>query len=176
MSESTLVNAHQTEEDGVECITGFASDANQVLTFRLETEEYGIDILRVQEIRNYSNITPIPNTPDYIKGAMNLRGTVVPVIDLRNKFSLPETDYDQFTVIIVINVGDRIVGVVVDAVSDVVSVRDEDFAPPPQFGSGVDTSFINGIVKNQDRLITLLNVESLAPGPAAQEAPAPVAI
>src|SRR5262245_63684784 len=105
-------------------LSGFTADGNQFLTFRLQEEEYGIEILRVQEIKGFSRITPIPNTPSYIKGAMNLRGTVVPIVDLRCKFGMPEAEYNQFTVIIVVTVGKKIVGLVVDAVSDVLNILD----------------------------------------------------
>ncbi len=147
--------------DTVDDLTGFAADGNQFLTFRLLDEEYGIDILQVQEIKNYSHITPIPNTPSFVKGAMNLRGTVVPIVDLRIKFDLPEAEYTQYTVIIVVTIQDRVVGMVVDAVSDVLNVGSEDFEPAPSLGGGVDTSFMKGLAKNGDRLITLLNIDKV---------------
>ena len=153
----------------VEDLTGFASDGNQFLTFRLQDEEYGIDILQVQEIKHYSHITPIPNTPMHIKGAMNLRGTVVPILDLRLKFSMPATDYDQYTVIIVVTVGARVVGLVVDAVNDVLNVSADDCEPPPDLGADVDASWITGLAKNEDRLITLLNIERLVGADAVRE-------
>jgi purine-binding chemotaxis protein CheW len=143
-------------------VSEIAGDGNQFLTFRLMDEEYGIDILRVQEIRNFSKITPIPNTPHYIKGAMNLRGTVVPIIDLRRKFDMPEIEYNQYTVIIVVTVGSRVMGLIVDAVSDVLNVGDDDLEPAPNFGGDVDTSFLTGLAKCGDRLITLLNIEKLS--------------
>ncbi|MCA9266070.1 MAG: chemotaxis protein CheW [Planctomycetales bacterium] len=147
--------------DTVEELTGFASDGNQYLTFRLLDEEYGVEILRVQEIKNLSHITPIPNTPSFIKGAMNLRGTVVPIIDLRTKFSMPPGEYNQYTVIIVVTIGTRVMGLVVDAVSDVLNVGSEDYEPAPSFGGDVDTSFMTGLAKSGDRLITLLNIDKL---------------
>ena len=147
--------------DTVDALTGFASDGNQFLTFQLVDEEYGIEILRVQEIKNFSHITPIPNTPAFIKGAMNLRGTVVPIIDLRAKFGMPETVYNQYTVIIVVTIGTRVMGLVVDAVSDVLSVGDENIEPAPSFGGDVDTSFMTGLAKSGDRLITLLDIDNL---------------
>lgn len=142
-------------------ITGFAADGNQYLTFRLADEEYGLEILRVQEIKGYSRITPLPNTPVEIKGVMNLRGTVVPIIDLRARFGLQQTDYDRFTVIIVVTIGTKIVGLVVDAVSDVLNVGQNEMAPAPDLGAGVDTSFMKGMARTGDRLITLLNVDRL---------------
>jgi purine-binding chemotaxis protein CheW len=141
--------------------TGFAPDGNQFLTFCLADEEYGLEILRVQEIKGYSKITPLPNTPREIKGVMNLRGTVVPIIDLRTRFGLSESEYNQFTVIIVVTVGSKIVGLVVDAVSDVLNVAAKDVVPTPDLGSGVDTSFMTGMARSGERLVTLLNVDRL---------------
>lgn len=145
----------------VDGLTGFAEDGNQYLTFRLLEEEYGVDILRVQEIKNYSHITPIPNTPTHIRGAMNLRGTVVPIVDLRSKFDMPTAEYNQYTVIIVVTIGSRVMGLVVDAVSDVLNVGEKDIESTPSFGPDVDTSFMTGLAKNGDRLITLLNIDEL---------------
>jgi purine-binding chemotaxis protein CheW len=142
-------------------LTGFSNDGHQYLTFKLREEEYGIEILRVQEIKGFSRITPLPNTPRYLKGVLNLRGTVVPVVDLRTKFNLPETEYDRFTVIVVVTVGKKVVGLVVDAVSDVLGIAPGDVEPAPDLGAGIDTSFMTGMAKAGDRLITLLNVEKL---------------
>jgi purine-binding chemotaxis protein CheW len=140
---------------------GFHAGQSQFLTFILGSEEYGIDILKVQEIRGYTSVTAIPNTPDYIKGVMNLRGAVVPVVDLRTKFGLPETEYNKFTVIIVVMVGKRIAGLVVDAVSDVLNIGRAEIEPPPELESGVDASFITGLAKAAEKLILLLDIERL---------------
>lgn len=148
------------ETDSI-CVTGFAADGNQYLTFRLAEEEYGLEILRVQEIKGYSRVTPLPNTPPEIKGVMNLRGTVVPVIDLRARFGLQVAEYDRFTVIIVVTVGTKVVGLVVDAVSDVLNVGPNELAPAPDLGAGVDTTFMKGMARSGDRLVTLLNVDRL---------------
>lgn len=137
------------------------SGQRQYLTFQLIDEEYGVDILQVQEIRNYSRITPIPNTPVHIKGVMNLRGTVVPIMDLRQKFNLPFAEYDHYTVIIVVNIQTKVIGLVVDAVNDVLNCGDEDRDPPPGLGGEIDSSFIEGLAKQDERLITLLNIEQL---------------
>jgi purine-binding chemotaxis protein CheW len=142
--------------------SGFSGEGRQFLTFVLGSEEYGIDILRVQEIRGYSAITTIPNTPPYIKGVMNLRGAVVPIVDLRCKFGIAETEYDKFTVIIVVMVGTRIVGLIVDAVSDVLDVKSSEVAPTPEFGTTVDTSFMTGMAKAGERLILLLDIDRVA--------------
>lgn len=141
--------------------TGFAADGSQFLTFRLADEEYGLEILRVQEIKGYSRVTPLPNTPPEVKGVMNLRGTVVPIIDLRARFGLEGAEYNQFTVIIVVTVGSKVVGLVVDAVSDVLNVAPSDLVPTPDMGSGVDTSFMTGMARTGDRLVTLLNIDRL---------------
>ncbi len=141
-----------------------ASDAatrDQYLTFRLGEEEYGLEILRVQEIKGYSKVTPLPNTPPEVRGVMNLRGTVVPIIDLRARFGLREAEYDRFTVIIVVTVGTTVAGLVVDAVSDVLDVGSSERVPTPDLGAGVDTAFMSGMARTGDRLVTLLNVDRL---------------
>ena len=137
----------------------FATDGSQYLTFRLAQEEYGVEILKVQEIKGYSAITPIPNTPSYLKGVMNLRGTIVPVVDLRSKFSMDEAEYNQFTVIIVVKVGAKVMGLIVDAVSDVLNIPKTDIQPTPDFGSEVDARYINGMAKAGDKLVVLLDID-----------------
>jgi purine-binding chemotaxis protein CheW len=134
---------------------------SQYLTFALGQEEYGIDILRVQEIKGFSAVTPIPNSPAYVKGVMNLRGTVVPIFDLRLKFGMESQAYDRFTVIVVVNVGERIVGLVVDAVSDVLDIGNDSIEPAPDLGASIDTSVLQGIARNQDRLISLLAIDQV---------------
>lgn len=136
-------------------------DRGQYLTFSLGDEEYGIEILRVQEIKGYSAVTSIPNTPRYIKGVMNLRGTVVPVLDLRLKLGMPDAEYNRFTVVIMVTVGARVVGLVVDAVSDVFDVAAADVVPAPEMGAGVDTSFLTGMAKSEERLISLLAIDRI---------------
>lgn len=142
-------------------VTGFAADSNQFLTFTLGEEEYGIDILKVQEIKGYSTITRIPRAPSYIKGVMNLRGTIVPIIDLRSKFGLEPTNYDQFTVIIVVVVQGRAMGLIVDTVSDVLNIPAGDIQPTPEFSGSLDTDFISGMGKSGDKLIILLDVHKV---------------
>ena len=137
------------------------ADGGQFLAFRLGDEEYGLEILRVQEIKGYSKITPLPNTPPEIKGVMNLRGAVVPIIDLRARLGLVEAEYTVFTVIIVVTVGTKVVGLVVDAVSDVLDVDSKVVSPPPDLGAGVDVSFLTGIARTGERLVSLLNVDRL---------------
>ena len=144
--------------------TSFATDGSQFLTFRLAQEEYGVEILKVQEIKGYSAITPIPNTPAYLKGVMNLRGTIVPVVDLRSKFSMEQADYNQFTVIIVVTVGAKVMGLIVDAVSDVLSIPKGDIQATPDFGSAVDARYINGMAKAGEKLVVLLDIDRVMNG------------
>jgi purine-binding chemotaxis protein CheW len=151
---------------------GQTADGSQYLTFRLADEEYGLEILRVQEIKGYSKVTPLPNTPPEVKGVMNLRGAVVPILDLRTRFGLPAAEYTRFTVIIVVTVGAKVVGLVVDGVSDVLNVGAEEAVPTPDLGSGVDTSFMTGMAHAGDRLVTLLNVDRLVPGASGDAPPA----
>jgi purine-binding chemotaxis protein CheW len=135
--------------------------ASQFLTFVLGDEQYGVEILQVQEIRGYSGVTPIPNTPPYIKGVMNLRGTVVPVIDLRARFSMEAGEYDKFTVIVVVTVGEKVIGLVVDAVSDVLDIPASEIRATPDLGARVDTQFISGMANIGGRLAVLLDIQRL---------------
>lgn len=137
---------------------------NEFLTFRLGSEEYGIDILKVQEIRGYDAVTTIANAPDFIKGVINLRGTIVPIVDLRIKFNLGKVEYDQFTVVIILNLSSRIVGVVVDSVSDVLTLQAEQIRPAPEFGSAVDTRYVMGIGALDERMLILVDIERLMTG------------
>jgi purine-binding chemotaxis protein CheW len=132
---------------------------DQYLTFALGDEEYGVEILKVQEIRGYAPITPIPNTPAHIKGVMNLRGAIIPVVDLRAKLAMPEMASSPFTVIIVVTVGTRVMGVIVDAVSDVLDIPRKDVQPTPDFGGHVDARFIDGMARAGDKLVVLLDID-----------------
>jgi purine-binding chemotaxis protein CheW len=145
----------------------FATDGSQYLTFRLRDEEYGVEILKVQEIKGYTAITPVPNTPAYLKGVMNLRGTIVPVVDLRAKFGMEAAEYTAFTVIIVLTVGTKVVGLIVDAVSDVLNIPKTDIQATPDFGAQVDARFISGMAKAGDKLVVLLDIERVLGGDAA---------
>ncbi|MWA32335.1 chemotaxis protein CheW [Burkholderia pseudomallei] len=142
-----------------------ARDAQEFVTFRLGTEEYGIDILRVQEIRSYEEPTRIANAPAFIKGVINLRGVIVPIIDLRLKFALDSAEYNTSTVVIVLNVAARTVGVVVDAVSDVLELAAADRRPAPEFGAAIDTGFITDLGsiagENGNRMLILLDIARL---------------
>lgn len=136
----------------------------EFLTFRLGAEEYGIDILKVQEIRGYDTVTQIANAPEFIKGVTNLRGTIVPIIDLRIKFHLGCVEYDQFTVVIILNLSDRVVGIVVDSVSDVLALSSDQIRPAPEFGSAVDTRYVTGIGALDSRMLILVDIERLMTG------------
>jgi purine-binding chemotaxis protein CheW len=136
-------------------------ESKQFLTFLLEDQEYGLEIYKIREIRGYSPITPIPNVPAHVRGVMNLRGAVLPVIDLRMKFSLPVVEYTRFTVIVIATVGDKAVGLLVDAVSDVLIVANDAMREAPDFGSAVDTRFINGVFESREHLAVALNLEEL---------------
>ena len=143
---------------------GGSDGSNQFLTFTLDSEEYGIEILKVQEIKGFSKITPIPNAPPFVKGVMNLRGAVVPIVDLRSRFAMAARDYDQFTVIIVVNLVDRIVGLVVDTVSDVMTIPEANVAETPELAGGVDASCITGMGKVDEKLVMLLDIARLVGG------------
>jgi purine-binding chemotaxis protein CheW len=134
-------------------------EGGQYLTFTLGQEEYGVEILRVQEIKGYTAVTPIPNTPAYVRGVMNLRGAIIPVMDLRMKFGMPEAEYTAFTVIIVVTVGPKTMGVIVDSVSDVLIIGKGDVQPTPDFGGSVDAGFIHGIARAGDKLVALLDLD-----------------
>jgi purine-binding chemotaxis protein CheW len=133
----------------------------EFLTFRLGGEEYGIDILRVQEIRSYEEPTRIANAPAFIKGVVNLRGVIVPVIDLRIKLGCDKVEYNGFTVVIVLNVHGRVVGAVVDSVSDVLELAGDLIKPAPEMNTNVNTSFITGIASVGERMLILMDIEAL---------------
>jgi len=156
---TTAVETTKASEQGI----GLQTDGSQFLTFNLGEELYGVDILRVQEIKGYTAVTKIPNTPSHIKGVLNLRGTIVPIVELRTKFGMPTIDYTAFTVIIVVVVRDKVMGLVVDAVSDVLNIDKRDIQVPPQFGVKVDVSFLNGIGKSGDKLVALLDIDRMLP-------------
>jgi purine-binding chemotaxis protein CheW len=141
------------------------SGEDQYLTFILNGEEYGVDILRVQEIRGWDNATPIPNTPAYIKGVINLRGTIVPILDLRERFSMTPLEYGPTTVVIVLKVyageRERVMGIVVDAVSEVYNIGADDLQPPPDFGDTVALEFVHGLASIEDKMVIVLDIDHL---------------
>lgn len=137
------------------------TESSEFLTFRLGKEEYGIEILKVQEIRRWEQPTSIANAPAFIKGVINLRGTIVPVVDMRIKFGLGEAAYDMFTVVIILNVAGRIVGMVVDAVSDVITLDGAQIRPAPDFSASFDTQYITGLGTLDNRMLILVDIEKL---------------
>ncbi|HWZ49575.1 MAG TPA: chemotaxis protein CheW [Herbaspirillum sp.] len=136
-------------------------DAIEVLAFTLGHEEYAISILKVQEIRGYDSVTRIANAPDFIKGVVNLRGIIVPIIDMRIKFNLGTPTYDQFTVVIILNIGDRVVGMVVDSVSDVVTLNPGEIKPAPEMGAALNTDYLIGLGAIEERMLILVDIERL---------------
>lgn len=145
---------------GTECDNGAC---HQFLTFTLDGEEYGLEILRVQEIKGLPKIRPIPNAPSYVKGVMNLRGSVVPVMDLRARFGLPATDPNPFTVVIVIGVGSRLIGLIVDTVSDVLTIEDDAIEDTTDLTDATHAHLFLGLSRFGERMVLLLNVEQLMP-------------
>lgn len=137
------------------------SAGSEFLTFTLGSEEYGIDILKVQEIRGYDAVTAIANTPDFIKGVINLRGIIVPIVDLRIKFNLGAVEYNQLTVVIILNLGQRVVGIVVDSVSDVLALTPEQIRPAPELSAALDTRYITGLGTVDERMLILVDIEKL---------------
>jgi len=140
------------------------TDAREYLTFRLGKEEYGIDILKVQEIRSYDAVTAIANAPEFIKGVVNLRGTIVPIVDLRIKFNVGDAHYDAFTVVIILNIARRVVGVVVDSVSDVLTLQGGQIKPAPEFATTLNTQYILGLGTVDERMLILVDIEQLMTG------------
>ena len=133
----------------------------EYLAFRLGDEVYAIDILKVQEIRVFEAVTKLPGAPDYIKGVINLRGLIAPVLDLRVKFGFKEAAYGPFTVVVVLYVHDRLVAVVADAVIDVVALTDDEIKPPPEFATSVNVEYVMGLGASGDHMLILLDIEKL---------------
>jgi purine-binding chemotaxis protein CheW len=138
-----------------------ATKALEFLSFTLGQEEYGIDIQKVQELRGYDTVTRIANAPEHIKGVVNLRGIIVPIIDMRIKFNLGAPTYDQFTVVIILNIGNRVMGMVVDSVSDVITLTPEQIKPAPEMGSVLDTEYLIGLGTLDERMLILVDLEKL---------------
>lgn len=137
------------------------SNGNEFLAFTLGKEEYGIDILKVQEIRGYEAVTRIANSPDFIKGVVNLRGIIVPIVDMRIKFQLGEPTYDQFTVVIILNIAGRVVGMVVDSVSDVITLNPDQIKPAPEMGTTFDSDYLIGLGTLDERMLILVDIDKL---------------
>ncbi|MDH3326652.1 MAG: chemotaxis protein CheW [Gammaproteobacteria bacterium] len=156
---------NETAAQPSEIDLGLNAEADQYLTFIMADEEYGVDILRVQEIRGWEHVTPVPNTPKYIKGVINLRGTIVPLVDLRERFSVESIPYGPTTVVIVLKVvGDekeRIMGIVVDAVADVYNIEEEKIKPAPDFGSVVSIEYVQGLASVDESMLIVLDIDKL---------------
>jgi purine-binding chemotaxis protein CheW len=133
----------------------------EYLAFTLGQEEYGIDIQKVSEIRNYETPTRIANAPDFVKGVINLRGLIVPIVDMRIRFKLGEPEYGPFTVVIILNIGSRVVGMVVDAVSDVTMLEPEQIKPAPEMGGSLNTEYITGLGTLEERMLILVDIDRL---------------
>lgn len=166
---NTAMNLEIDTEDHLE------TDSDQFLTFLLAGEEYGVDILRVQEIKGWDVATEIPNTPDYVQGVINLRGTIVPIIDLRTRFDLEKVEYDQTTVVIVLKIKssvsdkERTMGFVVDAVSDVYNITQEQQKEAPDFGGSVSAEFVKGLATVDEKMLILLDIDHLIDSQAVPE-------
>ena len=143
---------------------------DEFLSFRLGNEDYAIDILQVREIRAHEPVTHIANAPAYLKGVINLRGAIVPIVDLRVKLAFARADYDASTVVIILNIDSRMVGVVVDAVSDVVALTAGEIRPPPTWHGGIEAGFIRGLASVEDRLLIVMDIAGLLLGPDAAHA------
>jgi len=152
MQDLTQTRAERTEDSAA---------AQEYLTFTLGDEEYAIDILKVQEIRGYEPPTTIANAPAFIKGVINLRGTIVPIVDLRIKFQVGKAEYTPFTVVIILNIGHRIVGAVVDGVSDVITMASSQIRPAPEFSAAVDTRYILGLATLEERMLIVIDIARL---------------
>jgi purine-binding chemotaxis protein CheW len=161
MADAAQVAEHEVHRAALPASSA-GTKGGEYLTFRLGAEEYGIDILRVQEIRSYEPPTRIANVPQFMKGVVNLRGTIVPIVDMRLKFGCENADYNAFTVVIVLTVRGRVVGAVVDSVSDVLELAGDAIRPAPQMNSAaIDASYITGIGSVADRMLILLDIEAL---------------
>jgi len=151
---------HESASGGAARLEGVPA-RHEYLAFTLGDEEYGIDILKVQEIRGYDAVTRIANAPPFIKGVINLRGHIVPIVDMRIKFDLEKVRYDAFTVVIILNIADRVVGIVVDGVSDVLTLAPGQVRPAPEFGAAFDTEYLVGLGAIEQRMLILIDIDKL---------------
>jgi purine-binding chemotaxis protein CheW len=159
----SITGDDKTRDEKLKRSTGAerAEDERQHVTFIIGEETYGVEVLKVQEIIGMTQITHVPNTMSFMKGVINLRGSVVPVVDMRLKFNMPERDYDSFTVIIIVEVKERMIGMIVDSVSDVVSIPVRSIQDTPHFSSKIETDFIMGIGQVDERLVIILDVDRI---------------
>ena len=142
-------------------VKGVGRTTNRFLTFYLEEEIYGVNIFDVKEIIAMMKTTPVPKTPKFIKGVMNLRGNIIPVVDMRVKFDMPEIEPQMYTAIVIITIEGKNIGFIVDKVEEVVNVEDENISPPPEFGSSVDTRFIKNMAKQKNKVVMILDLVAL---------------
>jgi purine-binding chemotaxis protein CheW len=149
------------------------SATHQFLTFSLGHEEYGVEILKIQEIKGFSPLTPLPNAPHYVKGVLNLRGTIVPIIDLRARFAMAEVECTKYTVIVVVRVGGQTIGFVVDAVSDVLTVSRDEIQPTPDLHGQIDTACLTGLASAGEKMVILLDIDTVLGGAAQAGLPSP---
>lgn len=165
MSEQELDTVNQSIDQSIIGGTELDENTQQYLTFILAGEEYGVDILRVQEIKGWDAVTQIPNTPEYIRGVINLRGTIVPIIDLRIRFGMEQLEYGPTTVVIVLKVqsenASRIMGIVVDGVSDVYNMQKDEIKPSPDFGAGIDSSFVKGLATIDEKMVIIIDIDHM---------------
>lgn len=155
----------QTSNHTAAEVQGADTGANEYLAFTLGSEEYGIDILKVQEIRGYEAVTRIANAPDFLKGVINLRGIIVPIVDMRIKFELGTPTYDQLTVVIILNIDGRVVGMVVDSVSDVMTLLPNQVRPAPEMGTTFSGDFLIGLGTLDERMLILVDIAKLMLSP-----------
>lgn len=148
----------QITQDGKASADGAGQE---FLAFKLGREEYGIDILKVQEIRGYEAVTRVASAPEFVKGVINLRGTIVPIVDMRIKFKLGEPTYDQFTVVIILNIQGKVVGIVVDSVSDVITLAQEQVKSAPDMGAGLNSNYLIGLGTIDERMLILIDIDKL---------------
>jgi purine-binding chemotaxis protein CheW len=152
---------HGKTQSGANMAEEIANNATEVLSFRLGGEEYAISILKVQEIRGYDAVTRIASAPEYLKGVINLRGIIVPIVDMRIKFNVGEATYDPFTVVIILNINGHTIGMVVDSVSDVVTLTPDQIKPAPDMGASVATEFLQGLGTVGERMLIMLDIDKL---------------
>jgi purine-binding chemotaxis protein CheW len=158
------MHASVSSRSSTQALPGSRADittGNEYLAFKLGDEEYGNEIMKFQEIRGYENVTRIANAPEFIKGVINLRGIIVPIVDMRIKFNLGEPSYDQFTVVIILSIAGRVMGMVVDSVSDVTTLQPDQIRPAPQMGCALNTDYLVGLGTLEERMLILLDIERL---------------
>jgi purine-binding chemotaxis protein CheW len=156
-----MMHTAQNNAMGTDAKSGSDITGHEFLSFTLGKEEYGIDILKVQEIRGYEAVTRIANAPEFVKGVVNLRGIIVPIVDMRIKFNLGEPTYDQFTVVIILNIGGRVMGMVVDSVSDVITLAPDQVKPAPEMGTAFNTDYLIGLGTIDERMLILVDIDKL---------------